>query len=33
MALRPSGFAEYSPAQQLKFDQLVEIIQANYQKF
>jgi hypothetical protein len=33
MALRPSGFMEYSPSQQLIFDQLVEIIKANYEKF
>jgi hypothetical protein len=33
MALRPSGFVEYSPAEQLIFDQLVEIIQTNYKKF
>jgi hypothetical protein len=33
MALRPSGFVEYSPSQQLKFDQLMEIIKMNYEKF
>lgn len=33
MALRPSGFAEYSPAEQLKFDQLVDIIQNSYKRF
>ena len=33
MALRPSGFAEYSPSEQIKFDQLVESIKANYKKF
>ncbi|MDD2537625.1 MAG: histidine--tRNA ligase [Candidatus Absconditabacteria bacterium] len=33
MALRPSGFVEYSPSEQLKFDQLVEIIKRNYERF
>ncbi len=33
MALRPSGFVEYSPSEQLKFDQLVDIIKGNYEKF
>jgi hypothetical protein len=33
MSLRPSGFMEYSPAEQLIFDQLVEIIKVNYEKF
>ena len=33
MALRPSGFIEYSPSEQLIFDQLVEIIEKNYEKF
>jgi len=31
--LRPSGFPEYSPAEQLVFDQIVGIIQAQYQQF
>ncbi len=31
--LRPSGFPEYSPAQQLIFDQIITIIQHNYQQF
>jgi len=33
MPLRPSGFMEYSPSEQLIFDQLVEIIKKNYEKF
>ena len=33
MALRPSGFVEYGPSEQLVFDQLVEIIKKNYEKF
>lgn len=31
--LRPSGFPEYSPAQQLIFDQITQIITRNYQQF
>lgn len=31
--LRPSGFPEYSPAQQLIFDQITEIITHNYKQF
>jgi hypothetical protein len=31
--LRPSGFPEYSPAGQLVFDQIVGIIQEQYQQF
>lgn len=31
--LRPSGFPEYSPAQQLIFDQVKAIIERNYQQF
>ncbi len=31
--LRPSGFPEYSPAQQLIFDQITEIITRNYKQF
>lgn len=31
--LRPSGFPEYSPAQQLIFDQVKAIIEQNYQAF
>ena len=31
--LRPSGFPEYSPAEQLVFDQIVGVIQAQYQQF
>jgi hypothetical protein len=33
MSLRPSGFIEYSPNEQLVFDQLVATITANYEKF
>ncbi len=33
MTFRPSGFMEYSPSEQLIFDQLVEIITKNYEKF
>ena len=33
MTLRPSGFVEYSPSEQLIFDQLVEIIKKSYEKF
>lgn len=31
--LRPSGFPEYSPSQQLIFDQLRETIEQSYQQF
>jgi hypothetical protein len=31
--LRPSGFPEYSPSQQLIFDRLKAIIEKNYQAF
>ncbi|MBO4203733.1 hypothetical protein J5893_02775 [bacterium] len=31
--LRPSGFVEYSPSQQLIFDQLTKIIAQTYEKF
>jgi histidyl-tRNA synthetase len=31
--LRPSGFPEYSPSQQLIFDKLKWIIEKNYQSF
>lgn len=31
--LRPSGFPEYSPAQQLIFDQVKRVIEQNYQTF
>jgi len=31
--LRPSGFPEYSPGQQLIFDQLRETIEQSYQQF
>ena len=31
--LRPSGFHEYSPSQQLIFDQLRETIEQSYQQF
>lgn len=31
--LRPSGFPEYSPAQQIIFDQITEIITRNYQQY
>jgi hypothetical protein len=31
--LRPSGFPEYSPSQQLVFDKLKGIIEKNYQSF
>lgn len=31
--LRPSGFPEYSPAEQLIFDQLITLISSNYQAF
>ena len=30
--LRPSGFPEYSPSQQLIFDQLKETIEQSYQQ-
>jgi hypothetical protein len=33
MALRPSGFGEYSPAEQREFDRLINCIQQNYQQF
>jgi hypothetical protein len=31
--LRPSGFPEYSPSQQLIFDSLKATIEKNYQSF
>lgn len=31
--LRPSGFVEYSPSQQLIFDQLTKVIAQTYEKF
>ena len=31
--LRPSGFPEYSPSQQLVFDKLKRIIEDNYESF
>lgn len=33
MALRPSGFVEYSPSEQLKFDQLAQVITQSYEAF
>jgi histidyl-tRNA synthetase len=33
MVLRPGGFPEYSPAQQLVFDDIVKIIEKHYQQF
>lgn len=33
MVLRPGGFPEYSPAQQLIFDDIVKIIEKHYQQF
>lgn len=33
MALRPSGFVEYSPSEQLIFDQLISEIQSQFQLF
>lgn len=31
--LRPSGFPEYSPAEQLVFDEIKSIIEKSYQQF
>lgn len=31
--LRPSGFPEYNPGQQIIFDQIIDIIQKNYKQF
>ena len=31
--LRPSGFVEYNPSQQITFDKLIQIISQTYEKF
>lgn len=33
MSLRPSGFVEYSPSEQIQFDKLIEIISQTYKSF
>ena len=33
MALRPGGFPEYSPGEQIIFDQIQKIIEKNYKQY